>query len=409
MKGYLTPLGAEPALRLAFRSAQCSLCHHLGAEYGSAYRLLAGPDMVFLALLRERAGGGVARLTKRACVVAPLVTSLPVRETTADIRYAAAAGVYMAVEKLRDNYEDDGGWWRWLAWRALVPGQERARAALAAEGVGVAAITGWMAAQAQVERGVVSGLEAAAGPTRAIAAEVFGRAPTGASPETAATLARIGHHLGGYLFWLDNLLDLPHDVRAGGYNALGREFGVRSSDPETHHAAREHALAAASAEVDALAELVDSLPPHALAPYIRRTLVSGFRDKLRRYRKLDAAALAEADLPALLPPRMSITTRMSSALGAASSRLPARVRVAAAFLVAWVAPRSALAAGWWPEGADPALDAAADTGGAASSSSTELCSGCDPCASNFGWLSCEPDCDACCGTACDGACDAACD
>lgn len=408
MKGQLTPLFPDAEGRLAFRSAQCALCHHLGAEYGPVYRLLAGPDLVFLALLREAARAQAVRVVRRSCVVAPVVTSLPVREASADLAYAAAVGVWMAVEKLRDDWQDEGGWWRWLAWRAFRGGQAHAEAVLAGHGLDVGVLRAGLVQQAQIEAGADPGLAAAAEPTRSIAAATFGLFVD--DPERAATLAAIGHHVGGYLFWVDNLLDLPRDVAGGGYNALARHFHVVDAAPDAHTQARDHALAEASAEIDALADLVAVLPEHPLRAYVRNVLVSGFRDKLRRYRALAPERLPTADLPDLLPPRVPLRTRLAQGLSAAEARLPLRARVALVAIVAWVAPRAAWAADWWPEGSDPELEAAADTGAAAAALQDNQCAFCDACCSNFGWISfdcndcCEGVCDDACGDACSGAC-----
>lgn len=411
MNGYLAPVSPDDATRLAYRSAQCALCHHLGAEYGPVYRLLAGPDMVFLALLREVGSGEAAAMGRRACVIAPLVTRLPVRAMNEGIRYAAAMGVYMAVEKLRDNWQDDGGWWRWLAWRSLRSGQEQARANLVSLGVNLAEIEAWLQAQDAIERGTERDLEVAATPTRSIAAACFG----GGTSPNAQALARIGHHVGGFLFWIDGLLDLPRDLASGSYNALARSFGMDAPDPHAQEAARTLALARASDEVDALADLVASLPETGVRDTLYRSVVLGFREKLRRYRALTPAALPNAELVDLLPPRTPVTHLLAKNLERARGRLPLRLRVAVAFLAAWIFPRAAWAADWWPEGADPGLDGVADTGGIATAADTggislgDDCGNlCDPCVSNFGWWSCNLNCDDACSNVCGDACGEAC-
>lgn len=413
MNGYLAPFAPDPGTRLAYRSAQCALCHHLGEEYGTIYRLLAGPDMVFLALLREVAAGAEATLHRRACVVAPLVTRLPVRADSPAIRYAAAAGVYLAVEKLRDDWEDERSWLKGLAWRALRPGQVRARQVLADAGLDLAAVDAELRAQAAIERGTEADLEVAAAPTRRLAAAFF----SGGAGPAAGALAAIGAHVGDYLFWVDGLLDLPRDLRSGAYNALARAFSLRPN-AGAPAAARTLAMTRASAAVDALSEAVAALPAHGARPALHRSVVLGFRDKLRRYRHLDAARLPDATLADLLPPRAPVAHALGLQMTRAREALPLRFRMAFAFFLVWLFPRAAWAAGWWPTGADPGLDAP-DTGMMPVTPPAHGDTGlfaldgdcgnlCDPCASNCGWFSCEPNCDQVCGTACDGACSDAC-
>ncbi len=417
MIGYLAPYAPEDSQRRIYRSYQCGLCHTLGAEYGFHYRLFAGPDMVFLNVFYDLVGAGLAQEGRRACVVAPVVTSLPVRARTDHTRFAAAFGVYMAVEKLRDDWEDERHVSKWLAWRAFRPGWVRARATLVEQGFPVDAVEGWMRAQARVEKSGALGLDEASAPTRAIARLLFGHAAGVAGEDHRPGLEALGDRVGGFLFHLDNLLDLPKDLRARGYNALARAFGL------THEPARipEEVLAAgvagARAQIDDLVGLVAALPVRTERAYVSRTLVTGFRDKLRRYERLDDDARRTATLRTLLPPRPPGREVLKRVVAGPFARLRYRARLTAAMLALWLAPRSGWAEDWWPEGDSAALDtggAFLDTGApvaAESDGSSSDCGNvCDPCASNFGWVSCDSAlCADPCGDACDGVCDDACD
>ncbi len=427
MIGYLAPVGADPALARIFRSYQCGLCHTLGAEYGAAYRLFAGPDMVFLNVFLDLWGEAPAE-TRRACVVAPVVSSLPVRARTENTRFAAAFGVYMAVEKLRDDYEDEGGWLRWLAWRAFGRGHARARAVLAEQGFPVDRVEAELRAQRVVEATPVMALEPAAAPTRNIAGALFGHAARTAGEPARPGLVALGERVGGFLFYVDNVLDLPKDLRNGGYNALARAFGLaggaRSGGAPLlappFDAAIEAGLAGARAQVDELEGLVATLPERPERTYVARALVHGFRDKLRRYERLGAEQRERATLRALLPPRPRLRERARAAFGRPASVLALRMRLAVALLFAWVFPRAAWAQAWWPEEAeDPSLDTGIpdtsvfETGGAApddgGATSTDCGTICDPCSANFGWFSCDGTvCTDPCSDTCTQTCDTAC-
>lgn len=433
MIGYLAPYGADDSTRRIFRSYQCGLCHTLGAEYGVRYRLFAGPDMVFLNVFYDLVGAGLAAEGRRACVVAPVVSNLPVRARTDHTRFAAAFGVYMAVEKLRDDWEDERSWMKWLAWRAFRPGWVRARATLVEQGFPVTAVEGWMRAQAAVEKGGAMSLEEASAPTRAIASLLFGHAASVAGEAARPGLEAVGDRVGGFLFYLDNLLDLPKDLRARGYNALARRFGLSREPDRLPDEVLAAGIAGARAQVDDLEGLVATLPVSTARSYITRTLVVGFRDKLRRYERLDDAARRTATLATVVPPKPTPRAVLTRVVEGPLARLRYRAQLSAALLAMWLVPRTGWAEEWWPEEADSAsldsatldsatldsasFDTASDTGGVLADTGTSSSSGgddcgnvCDPCASNFGWVSCDSDlCTDPCTNACDSACDDVCD
>lgn len=423
MIGYLAPLAPSAAERRLYRGYQCGLCHTLGAEYGLPYRLFAGPDMVFLNVFLDLAADRLAPEGRRACVLAPGVSSLPARARTAHTRLAAAFGVYMAVEKLRDDWEDDRAWLAGLAWRALRPGWARARAALVDAGFPVESVEEAMRGQARIERGGACTLAEASAPTRAIARVLFGHAGAAAGEAHRPGFEALGDRVGAFLFYFDNLLDLERDLRAGSYNALARALGLRDvATPE----ARTAGLAGARAQVDDLEGLVATLPLSAERGYVARTLVAGFRDKLRRYEALAPEARAAATLRDVLPPRARIrvldahtwAARLRSRVTDALARLRYRARLTAALGALWLAPRTGWAEEWWPEGAgDTGLDSglpdtgvallggadplAASAAAEPADESLDCCTFCDPVLGNYCWVSLDGS--TCCEGVCDGA------
>jgi hypothetical protein len=408
MIGYLSPSAPTTADRGVFRSYQCSLCHHLGREYGPFYRFFANADMVFLNAWRDGVALREAKVGRRACVVAPLITSLPVRGETDNTAFAAAFGVYMAVAKLEDDWADDRDYLRGFGAWALRSGKRRARAVLAAAGLSMEAIEAQMRAQSALEAGGEVALDVAAAPTRAIAALGFGALPVGADPALADTLSEAGAALGGFLFFADNSLDLAGDLRAGRYNALARAAGLHTADAAGEQAAVELGVTAAEAEVGHLDRLLTRLPSGPLSGFLRRTLVTGFRNKLARLAALPAEARPAARFAQLLPPRPDLLTRVRAQVAPRWRQAPLRFQMAAAFLLVALFPRSAWAASWWPAGADPevgdpeAIDPALMAEADETSGTSDCGTICDPCAGSFGWISCAPE--NCCDDACEGAC-----
>jgi hypothetical protein len=410
MIGQLAPTHRDRSMQALFRSYQCGLCHHVGATYGPMYRLLAGVDMVFLDVFLDLWTEAPA-IEHRACVVAPVVTRLPARVVTNNARFAAAFGVYMAVEKLRDDYQDEGGLLRWLAWRSLASGHRRAREELVAQGFPVETIEAEMAAQAAVETGPGVSLDSASAPTRAISAALFAHAPGHTDG-----LRLLGDRVGAFLFYMDNLLDLGKDLREGGYNAIAAAFGLRK-DAQIPDAAWSAGIAGARAAIDDLEGLVRTLPETPGRAYVARTLVHGFRGKLACFEAMSVEERLRATLRDVLPQRPTLAQRVGTAgfglaatLRAAWGRVSWRAQAGVALLVAWAWPTAALAQEWWPDTAgDPGLDTGIpdptmfDTAGAAAGSSNDCGNICDPCVGNCGWVSCSTTpCDDACGDACSG-------
>jgi len=442
--GYLAPLAPTASDKALSRSYQCGLCHHLGREYGLRYRLLATTDPVFLNVFLDLVGdhpapvehracplGSAARL---ACPLAPAPGVRPTRVSTDNARLAAAFGVYMAVEKLRDDVRDGGGPLRRLLLRLYRPGATRARRELSRQGFPVDQVDALLAQQWALERGPPLTLDAAARPSEAISSLLFGHAA--ADPDQAWRLRAIGACVGGFLFEVDNLLDFHTDLRAGGYNALARALSVEQDPgtmpPEVLRVGCERARR----RVDDLERLLAELPVAGKATFLRRTLVDGFRDKLRRLEALPPTARVRATLRAILPPTRPLGRRVLDSASQAVSRVGTllwyRARLTGALLFAYLAPRTALAERWWPEDpgdgglGDPALadtgqlgaDLAADTG---LTGDTGLPDGeldpASPCADIFfggcGWADCNTittDCgDQCFGGCCEKPCESACD
>lgn len=445
MIGYMAPPEASASDRGLFRSYQCGLCHTLGDEYGLAYRLFAGVDLVFFNIFLDLHREERAALGRRACVLSPVQREgrgLAVRERTTLTRFAAAFGVWVGVEKLRDDAEDEGGWLRALALRAFQPGQARARAVLEAEGFPIAQAEAWMQRQRALEAAPTHPLEQAAEPTQGIAELLFASAAVDEAGRARA--ARIGRHVGLFLFAMDNLLDLGRDLKAGQYNALARAFGLRAGQgPQA--AAREAALGLAHRAVEELRAAVAELPLDDHGRYVRRALVRSFEQKLAAFEALSPAAAQGATL-ATLRPRAPLLPRVRALVSQRLALAGGGLRMAVAMLALYLFPS-------WKAGQElalqwgrPAFADTGDTGDTGDSRSVEdtgVPSGeepaierpCDLCCDfedeGFGictpeWLdravdaacqricgdpceqACQVVCEDPCSTACDNACGSAC-
>lgn len=415
MIGYLEPAERSASDKRVHRSYQCSLCHELGANYGFVYRLFATNDLVFLNVFADMLAEQNPNEGRRRCVMTPAVgPMLPVRERTDNTRFSAAFGVYIGVEKLRDDYEDEGGPLRWLAWKAFSKGGEAASSVLRSFGYPLERVRELMDRQGAIEStSEALPLEDAAAPTRALARILFeARAAKGQRERAGA----IGDRVGAFLFYMDNLLDLPKDLRKGGYNALARRFGLDrpGSLPD---ATVEAALQGADEQVTALKALSAELPLNDHGRYVRRTLGAGFRQKLEALAALPPKTRERAQLRTLRPPR-------------ARQKLSMQLKLALAFVVLYFFPSSHWAAGlvggvaWAQDTGDTGVGdpSPQDTGNSVQADDQPFCDetwdwGMDNLCFFDSWCEgvldegcniacspCENACDAACSNVCDDAC-----
>lgn len=377
MIGYLQPVSSSPAIQGIYRSYQCGLCHTLSAEYGFHYRIFAQPDLVFYNVFLDAcgpgagdlvgagAGGALAPIERRMCPLVPVpARTLPSRARTDHTRFTAAFGVYMAVEKLKDDLADEGSWAARLLLMVYGSGQARAREVLQDAGFPVATIDAQMQAQARIEGpdGGAVALEVARGPTEAIARTLFRFAGQG---HRDAPAAAIGERVGRFLFYMDNLLDFGKDRKKGSYNAFGR----LTESAELPTALRAEGTAGAEAQVRELDLLITSLGQGQGTAFLRDVVCAGFRTKLDRLRGMTAAELHNAKLSDLREPKPLLGT--------------ASLVMAATLLM--VFPKWA-----WAQ----QFLARVDTGGSRSTSWDECVNTCF----------CSPGCESCCNSSCDNAC-----
>ncbi len=394
MMGYLMPQGGNARDLALYRSYQCGLCATLQAEFGLVYRLFAKPDLVFYNIWLDLFGAGTAAMGKSPCPLTLGLHQRDARVATENTRLAAAFGVYMAVEKLRDDWEDERSLIKGLAWRALRPGQEKARTILGEAGFPLEEMDGWMRRQAAIERQPAVELREAAAPTQEIAALSFAFAGR-ASAAQQATAGAIGRSIGAFLYWVDNRLDLPKDRGEGAYNPL-----LRSLSQGTVLSVEQAAALAdqgAQEALDQLSALVPGLGQGEVGHYLEQTLVRGFGDKLGRLRALPGGEVA--DLRALMPPAPSAAERLQGIFAPITQKMALNLSFVLMMLFPKAAWAQGLAARFWAS--SPALDQASSWDKMLNSCfCSNMCAdGANGCAD-----SCGQSCGQSCGDGCSNAC-----
>ena len=301
MKGSLVPWAPVASEVARSRRAQCALCSELGSRYGLGWRLMAGPDLIFFKRLADAVHGEQPRLRSVACPLAVGLVDRPADEASTSAEIAAAVGLLMGAEKLRDDWQDEGSRVAGAVWRSSTRARALAGRRLQASGLDMAALEGDLASQRSLERGGGVPLHEAEEPTRSIAGRLFALAAPAGSRGPARAL---GSAIGAFLFHLDAIEDFEGDLEADRYNPLLRLHGPRWSQRHRDEASRvgRSALEEARSALEAL-EVGEE------RAWLEKVLVVGFT------RRLDAALAGRP-----LSPTRSWWERLRTLAGRLSGR-----------------------------------------------------------------------------------------
>jgi hypothetical protein len=215
----------------------CGACKTLGRRYGARARFLLNHDATFLAEVLSALDGTDARLDEwQAAYHSYNCLRLPddLDATPRALRYAAAATLLMTELKIADQRADsDRLKWR-FAQRAFDWGFSEAARDLAAAGVPVDDVHGWLAVQNERERAAHPPPEMTtddvlthfAEPTAVATGVIFGCGAQFVGGAAHAEMERVGRTFGEAIYLLDALEDFQKDARAGEFNALRAAFGV---------------------------------------------------------------------------------------------------------------------------------------------------------------------------------------
>jgi hypothetical protein len=257
----------------------CGLCKSLGDHFGTLTRALLNYDAVFLALVADSLMETEATPDRCRCPILPVTFRPTVRPDSTAMRYAAAMQMLLSDQWLADRAADG----RLLARtaRPLLSGKvEAARAILADLGLSLADLDGFEERQARCEVLGETGPQEAAALTAAALSLVFeqmaglpGIAKEAATPETRASLAAFGKHLGSAIYLIDALDDLEKDLRGGAFNpCLARASNGR--DLRVVWARIAATWDALHADLAALREIASGLPFRRHHELVRNVVVT---------------------------------------------------------------------------------------------------------------------------------------
>lgn len=200
-----------------YKAVYCSLCKKLGKSYGILSRFTLSYDFTFLALLNMSLSDGCDGFHQKRCAFNPLKRCNYCNDDAA-LEMPAAAAMIMLYYKILDNIADERGFKK-LGFYFLRPIFSHAHKKAAKQFPQIeTAVSEYIAAQNHLEAAGCTSIDEAADPTAMVMEEIL--ALCSEDETQKRVLSRLGYCLGRYIYLLDAAVDLPSDIKSGGYNVL---------------------------------------------------------------------------------------------------------------------------------------------------------------------------------------------
>lgn len=251
MLGYVVPDKGELKVREyeVYTGYYCGICKYIGRTYGQLPRMVLSYDAAFIALLLASVDPTPDAPAQEHCAVHHIKYKTIIRNRA--IEYAGDLMLILAWFKLQDDAQDEGKAaakaglaafrpiWRKLQGRhpdlcrrideelAALNALERARCPSIDR-----VAEGFARVMDAIFRDGATALYGAPGSTDPKAApaqdDVLGNtdpaAPTGTSPSLHETFAKLGYHLGKWIYLIDAADDIEENLETGAYNPLLYRF-----------------------------------------------------------------------------------------------------------------------------------------------------------------------------------------
>ena len=224
MLGYVLPEKSELKLREyeIYTGYYCGVCKYIGEQYGQLPRMALSYDAAFLALLLAAAEDEPDRPSFEHCPVHPLRRRTIIRNRA--VEYAGDLMLILAWHKLQDDARDEGKAYA-KATALLLKGRYRRLQAkhsrLCEE------IEEHLQGLARLEAERCDSLDRAAEDFARIMETIFREGVAFASEDKGhlhETFAKVGYHLGKWIYLMDAVDDIEENLESGAYNPLLYRF-----------------------------------------------------------------------------------------------------------------------------------------------------------------------------------------
>lgn len=229
MFGYVKP--QIPELKVKeyelYKASYCGLCRTMGKKTGCVSKMTLNYDFVFLVLLRKVAEKRTGEIKMRRCIAHPL-KKRPMLEIDDSLVYCARTSVMLTKLKLKDNVNDSHGFKRLLARMVALVSiffkkTDKSLRSLEEE------LKDCIETLTRLEGENTDSIDTVA--------DTFGKllsavASYGLEGKEATLCAKIGYHLGKWIYIIDAIDDFYDDIKKKSFNPIVNSFGKELGDFE---------------------------------------------------------------------------------------------------------------------------------------------------------------------------------
>lgn len=220
MFGYIKAY--KPELRLKewemYKAVYCTLCKHLGKNYGIISRFTLSYDFTFLCLLNMSLTDCETDIARKRCTFNPLKKCNYCKDSDTFFDFPSAAAMIMVYYKLLDNIADEKGIKR-CAYKMIKPLFNHSHKKAAQKFPQIEQIIKeYVSAQSALEKANCNNLDEAANPTATALSKLFMFCADDEFNKRA--LERLGYCMGRYIYITDAYFDYKDDIKRGRYNPL---------------------------------------------------------------------------------------------------------------------------------------------------------------------------------------------
>lgn len=224
----------KPQLRIceydAYKAVYCTLCKHLGRQYGPQARLLLTYDYTFVAMLYMALHKQAVNPKKSVCVCNPLKKCIYCTCDKSAFDLTCAMTAEMFYYKTVDNIQDSGFFGRmgWRAVKLLAAPMRKKSMRLYPEMEEIMAQCS--KAQYAAEHEGSGSVDESAEPTAKMLSDL---AQLLSEDETEKRVLKdFGYYLGRWIYLIDAFDDIEKDIRADSFNPFVKRFELTIKDIE---------------------------------------------------------------------------------------------------------------------------------------------------------------------------------
>lgn len=241
MFGYIRPHKPEMLVKEyeLFKSAYCSLCRHLGKQFGLISRLTLSYDATFLAMVALALKPACPGVKAGRCVVNPLKKCAFCTGGEESFAFAGAVSVCMTYYKIKDDIADSGFFGKLRSYMLLPFAAYSFRKARKKFPRVEAIVARCMDKQAKEEHNPEAGIDSSAEPTAQMLSDVLLLLSDGSSSQNLI-LTQFGYFIGRWIYLMDAADDIDKDQKRGNFNPFVKRLITERETPMEEKERREY-------------------------------------------------------------------------------------------------------------------------------------------------------------------------